>query len=56
MKKDYAVSVKHLILYGVDDPLAHLFVHAAIPLNDENRVRSASEAFFRPVPYIYERI
>lgn len=44
-KKDYAASVKRLILDGVDDQLAHLFVHVATPVNNENRARSASEAF-----------
>ena len=44
-KRDYAASVKRLILDGVDDPLAQLFVHAATPANDANRARSASEAF-----------
>jgi superfamily II DNA or RNA helicase/very-short-patch-repair endonuclease len=44
-KRDYAASVKRLILDGVDDPLAHLFVHAATPDQDPVRARSASEAF-----------
>ncbi|NBB79767.1 MAG: DEAD/DEAH box helicase family protein [Verrucomicrobia bacterium] len=44
-KRDYAASVKRLILDGVDDPLAKLFVHAAMPASDANRARSASEAF-----------
>ena len=44
-KRDYAASVKRLISDGVDDPLANLFVHVAIPMNDVNRARSASEAF-----------
>lgn len=44
-KKDYAASVKRLILDGVDDPLAHLFVYAAMPLDGAERARSASEAF-----------
>jgi len=44
-KRDYAASVKRLISDGVDDPLAHLFVHVATPMSDENRARSASEAF-----------
>ena len=44
-KRDYAASVKRLILDGVDDPLANLFVHVATPVSDENRARSASEAF-----------
>jgi len=44
-KRDYAASVKRLILDGVDDPLAHLFVHASTPGQDAIRARSASEAF-----------
>jgi len=44
-KRDYAASVKRLILDGVDDPLAHLFVHAATADHDADRARSASEAF-----------
>jgi very-short-patch-repair endonuclease len=44
-KKDYAASVKRLILDGVDEPLANLFVHAASPIDDASRARSASEAF-----------
>lgn len=44
-KRDYAASVKRLILDGVDDPLANLFVHAATPMTDAIRARSASEAF-----------
>lgn len=44
-KRDYAASVKRLILDGVDDPLAQLFVHAATPGNGDSRARSASEAF-----------
>ncbi|MFU8847554.1 MAG: TOTE conflict system archaeo-eukaryotic primase domain-containing protein [Opitutales bacterium] len=44
-KKDYAASVKRLILDGVDAPLAELFVHAANPPGDAPRARSASEAF-----------
>jgi len=44
-KKDYGVSVKRLILDGVDDPLAQLFVHASTPVSECNRARSASEAF-----------
>lgn len=44
-KKDYAASVKRLILDGVDEPLADLFVHAASPPGDASRARSASEAF-----------
>jgi superfamily II DNA or RNA helicase len=45
-KKDYAASVRRLILDGVDERLAGLFVHAATPPNGANRARSASEAFF----------
>jgi len=45
-KKDYSGSVKRLILDGVDEPLADLFVHAACPPGDASRARSASEAFF----------
>jgi hypothetical protein len=44
-KRDYAASVKRLILDGVDDPLAHLFLHAATPIEGAERARSASEAF-----------
>ncbi len=44
-KKDYSGSVKRLIQDGVDEPLADLFVHAAMPIKDTNRARSASEAF-----------
>jgi len=44
-KRDYAASVKRLILDGVDDPLAHLFVCASTPEQDTDRARSASEAF-----------
>lgn len=44
-KKDYAASVKRLIIDGVEPTLAQLFVHAATPHNDLNRARSASEAF-----------
>jgi hypothetical protein len=44
-KRDYAASVKRLILDGVDNPLAQLFVHATMPANDASRARSASEAF-----------
>lgn len=44
-KKDYSGSVKRLIQDGVDEPLADLFLHAAMPMNDTNRARSASEAF-----------
>ncbi len=44
-KKDYAASVKRLIIDGVDEPLADLFVHAANPPGDGTRARSAAEAF-----------
>jgi superfamily II DNA or RNA helicase/very-short-patch-repair endonuclease len=44
-KKDYAASVKRLIIDGVEPTLAQLFVHAATPRNDFIRARSASEAF-----------
>jgi superfamily II DNA or RNA helicase/very-short-patch-repair endonuclease len=45
-KQDYSGSVKRLILDGVDEPLAHLFVHATHPPGSEpGRARSASEAF-----------
>ncbi|MFP4157127.1 MAG: TOTE conflict system archaeo-eukaryotic primase domain-containing protein [Opitutales bacterium] len=44
-KQTYAASVKRLILDGVDEPLANLFVRAAIPESPEDRSRSASEAF-----------
>lgn len=44
-KKDYAASVRRLIRDGVDAPLGQLFVAAACPPNDLQRVRSASEAF-----------
>ena len=37
--------MKRLILDGLDDPLARLFVHAATPEDREDRARSASEAF-----------
>lgn len=49
-KKDYAASVKRLVLDGVDAPLAQLFVHAATPINDLTQARSASEAF------LYQRL
>jgi len=49
-KKDYAASVRRLILDGVDVPLGQLFVHAARRPSPETegeaRARSASEAFF----------
>ena len=44
-KKDYAASVRRLIRDGVDKPLANLFVAAASPVSDDQRARSASEAF-----------
>jgi superfamily II DNA or RNA helicase/very-short-patch-repair endonuclease len=48
-KRDYAASVRRLILDGVDVPLGQLFVHAARHPNPEAegeaRARSASEAF-----------
>lgn len=44
-KKNYSGSVKRLILDGIDEPLADLFVHAATPPGDTSRARSASEAF-----------
>ncbi len=34
-KKDYAASVRRLVLDGVDSPLANLFVHAVRPQADE---------------------
>ena len=48
-KKDYAASVRRLVLDGVDTPLASLFVQAvSLPADTEGagRARSASEAFF----------
>ncbi len=44
-KNDYAASVRRLIRDGVDAPLASLFVSAAQPASDDQRARSASEAF-----------
>lgn len=44
-KRDYAASVKRLIMDGVDNPLAQLFVHVATPEQDVKRARSTSEAF-----------
>jgi very-short-patch-repair endonuclease len=48
-KNDYAASVRRLVRDGVDNPLAHLFVHAARPMPSDadgaNRARSATEAF-----------
>jgi very-short-patch-repair endonuclease len=53
-KRDYAASVRRLILDGVDVPLADLFTHAAAQLiptpEGYARARSAAEAFlFRRV-------
>lgn len=48
-KKDYAASIRRLILDGVDPGLAKLFVHATNPpepeAEGEARARSASEVF-----------
>jgi hypothetical protein len=44
-KKDYAASVRRLIRDGVDAPLGNLFVTATRSSNDQDRARSASEAF-----------
>jgi len=48
-KKDYAASIRRLILDGVDTPLAKLFLHATNPplpeAEGEARARSASEVF-----------
>jgi very-short-patch-repair endonuclease len=48
-KNDYAASVRRLVRDGVDNPLAHLFVHTACPMPSDadgaNRARSATEAF-----------
>ena len=48
-KRDYAASVRRLILDGVDVPLGQLFAHAARhqrpEAEGEARARSASEAF-----------
>ncbi len=44
-KNDYAASVRRLIRDGVDAPLANLFVVATQPASDEQRARSAAEAF-----------
>jgi len=49
-KQDYSASVRRLIRDGVDIPLGNLFVSAARPITDENRARSASEAF------LYQRL
>jgi very-short-patch-repair endonuclease len=44
-KSDYAASVRRLIRDGVDVRLANLFVEIARSPTDEDRARSASEAF-----------
>ena len=44
-KNDYAASVRRLIQDGVDARLAGLFVVATQPASDEQRARSAAEAF-----------
>lgn len=44
-KSDFAASVRRLIRDGVDNPLANLFVVATRPASDEQRARSAAEAF-----------
>lgn len=48
-KRDYAASVRRLIIDGVDVPLADLFVHAAAKIvsspEGQARARSATEAF-----------
>lgn len=44
-KKDYAASVRRLIRDGVDVPLGNLFLAATRPEPDQERARSASEAF-----------
>lgn len=48
-KSDYAASVRRLVRDGVDNPLAHLFVHAARPMPSDaegaSLARSATEAF-----------
>ena len=44
-KNDYAASVRRLIRDGVNAPLAGLFVAMAPPPSDEQRARSAAEAF-----------
>jgi superfamily II DNA or RNA helicase/very-short-patch-repair endonuclease len=44
-KNDYAASVRRLIRDGVNAPLARLFVVATQPASDEQRARSAAEAF-----------
>jgi very-short-patch-repair endonuclease len=44
-KNDYTASVRRLIRDGVDTSLANLFVVATQPASDEQRARSAAEAF-----------
>jgi very-short-patch-repair endonuclease len=48
-KNDYAASVRRLVRDGVDNQLAHLFVHAARPMPSDadgaSLARSATEAF-----------
>jgi len=44
-KRDYAASVKRLIRDGVDVVLAEMFVEVARPPTQEEKARSASEAF-----------
>ncbi len=44
-KSDYAASVRRLIRDGVDASLAGRFVVATGPVSDEQRARSAAEAF-----------
>lgn len=44
-KNEYAASVRRLIRDGVDAPLASLFVVTTQPASDEQRARSAAEAF-----------
>ncbi len=44
-KRQYAATVKRLILDGVDVPLAELFVQTAQPTHSKPNARSASEAF-----------
>jgi very-short-patch-repair endonuclease len=54
-KNDYAASVRRLIRDGVDAPLASLFVVATEPASDEQRARSAAEAFlFQRLEYLTE--
>lgn len=44
-KNDYAASVRRLVRDGVDAPLGNRFVAATRPSSDQERARSASEAF-----------